>query len=248
MTETVESKVAFPAGLLIELWLIDRPTPYSRNARKISDKAVDKVAASIKEFGFRQPLVVDDAGVIIAGHARLLAAKKLGLATVPVHVAANLSPAQVKAYRLADNRTSEETSWNFELLADELKDLTALSVDLDLTGFDMDELEDIQAPAPEQPRDNRGRWIVKPGSPERKTSPTFTEPATYPEFEATLDRRDVEAWANGFGSANPAARDQFQAEIIDVAFHHLALHYPGELLDGCRLQILVKPLLPPQEL
>ena len=81
----------------IEMWPADRPIEYARNARKITQAAVDKVAASIQEFGFRQPIVTDGNGVIIVGHVRLRAAKKLGLERVPVHVAANLTAAQVKA-------------------------------------------------------------------------------------------------------------------------------------------------------
>src|ERR1700693_3292389 len=93
----------------ITLWLLEKITPYARNARKIPQSAVDKVAASIQEFGWRQPIVVDRDGVIIVGHVRLLAAKKLRLSHVPVHVAENLTPAQVKAYRLMDNRSHQET-------------------------------------------------------------------------------------------------------------------------------------------
>jgi ParB-like chromosome segregation protein Spo0J len=96
----------------VELWLIDRPIPYARNARKLSGQAVDKVAASLKEFGWRQPIVVDEEGVIVVGHTRLMAAKKLGMTEVPVHVATGLSKAQVKAYRLMDNRAHQETDWD----------------------------------------------------------------------------------------------------------------------------------------
>jgi DNA modification methylase len=129
--------------LNIEQWPVSRPIPYARNARKIPQKAVDKVAASIQEFSFRQPIVVDTKGVIIAGHTRLLAAKKLGLETVPVHVAEGLTEGQVKAYRLMDNRSHEEADWDFELIAAELSDLQALAVDFSLTGFDTAELKDI---------------------------------------------------------------------------------------------------------
>jgi len=101
---------------------------------------MSKVAASIKEFGWRQPIVVDTEGVIVAGHTRLLAARKLGMTTVPVHVAANLTPAQAKAYRLMDNRSHEEAEWDMELLPLELEDLKSLEFDLGLTGFDDDEL------------------------------------------------------------------------------------------------------------
>ena len=132
----------------IELWTVDQVIPYARNARTISDAAVAKVAASIQEFGWRQPIVVDGKRVIIAGHTRLLAARKLGLKEVPVHVADNLSPAQVKAYRLMDNRSHDETSWDFELLGPELADLQSLGYgNLELTGFDQNEIADFLAGA-----------------------------------------------------------------------------------------------------
>lgn len=131
------------SDLRVTNWPVNKPIPYARNARKISTKAVDKVSASLKEFGFRQPIVVDKEGVIIAGHTRLLAAKQLGLTEVPVHVAEGLTPAQVKAYRLMDNRSHEESAWDFELLAPELQDLSGFDLDLSLTGFDQRELEEL---------------------------------------------------------------------------------------------------------
>jgi len=124
----------------IELWPIDKPIRYARNARKISEAAVAKVAASIKEFGWRQPIVVDTEGVIVAGHTRLLAARRLGMTTVPVHVAANLTPAKAKAYRLMDNRSHEEAEWDMELLPLELEDLKSSEFGLGLTGFDDGEI------------------------------------------------------------------------------------------------------------
>src|SRR5580700_3045438 len=122
--------------LQVSWWPIDKPIPYAKNSRKIPQRAIDKVAASINEFGWRAPIVVDKDGVIICGHTRLLAAKKLGLTQVPVHVADNLTPAQVKAYRLMDNRSHEEAEWDLELLGPELEELHALDFDLELTGFD----------------------------------------------------------------------------------------------------------------
>jgi len=133
---------------VIEQWPIDRPIPYARNARKISDKAVDKIAASIKEFGWQQPIVVDRDGVIIAGHTRLQAARKLQLTAVPVHVAKDLTQGQVKAYRLMDNRSHQETEWDFDLLGPEIADLQAMSVDLALTGFDATEIDKLLEPEP----------------------------------------------------------------------------------------------------
>lgn len=133
----------------IESWPIDKPIPYARNARTLSPSAVDKVAASIKEFGWQQPIVVDTEGVIIAGHTRLLAAKQLGLTEVPVYVASELTPQQVKAYRLTDNRVAQETSWDYELLAIELDELSEFNMDISITGFDSDEIEGMTMAEPE---------------------------------------------------------------------------------------------------
>ncbi|AMV35225.1 Chromosome-partitioning protein Spo0J [Pirellula sp. SH-Sr6A] len=113
--------------------------PYPNNPR-INDDAVDAVAGSIKEFGFRQPIVVDEDGVIICGHTRFKAAQKLGIEKLPVHVAKDLTPEQIKAYRIADNKTAELAEWNYDLLPIELGDLQANGFDLSLLGFDTDEL------------------------------------------------------------------------------------------------------------
>ena len=129
----------------VTMWPLEKITPYARKARKIPPAAVDKVAASIREFGWRQPIVVDREGVIICGHTRLLAAYKLGLPEAPVHVAENLTPAQVRAYRLLDNRSHDETTWDDDLLGLELLDLKGMGVDLDLTGFDGREIDDLLA-------------------------------------------------------------------------------------------------------
>ncbi len=128
------------SALGIEYWPIDRPQPYANNPRTIPPSAIAKVARSIAEFGFRQPIVVDDKDIVIVGHVRLAAAKQLDLTSVPVHVAGGLSAAQVKAYRLADNRSAQETDWDATLLGLELTDLAALGLELDFTGFEADEL------------------------------------------------------------------------------------------------------------
>lgn len=123
----------------IEMWPVSRPKPYPGNPR-INDDAVDAVAESIHEFGFNQPLVVDEQGVIIVGHTRLKAALKLGLEFVPVHVAKDLSPAQIRAYRIADNQLATLAKWDPELLPIELGELQSLDFDLSLLGFDQDDL------------------------------------------------------------------------------------------------------------
>src|SRR5215831_1430550 len=123
----------------VEMRPIGTIRPYENNPRQ-NDAGVDAVAASIREFGFRQPIVVDEDGVIIVGHTRYKAALKLGLERVPVHVAVGLSPAQAKAYRLADNQTATLSGWDDDKLSQELAQLQELDFDLNLTGFSGDEL------------------------------------------------------------------------------------------------------------
>lgn len=163
-----------PAELYVEQRRLDTIHPYEQNPRT-NDQAVDAVARSIQEFGFRQPIVVDAAGVIVCGHTRYKAAQKLGLSEVPVHVARELSPTQIRALRLADNKTHELADWDRRLLPIELSELQALGCDLSLTGFSGDELQrylgtnvtggatgadDVPAP-PDDPITQRGDlWIL----------------------------------------------------------------------------------------
>ena len=117
--------------------------PYENNPRKLSEDAIKKVAMSLKEYGFRQPIVVDKNMVIVAGHTRYRASKKLGLKQVPISVIDNLSEEQINAYRIADNRTAEESEWDNELLKMEIKELEAKDFKLDLLGFNDEQLNNI---------------------------------------------------------------------------------------------------------
>jgi DNA modification methylase len=125
--------------MLVEMRPINSIRPYENNPRQ-NDAAVDAVAASIQEFGFRQPLVVDEESIIVVGHTRYEAALKLGLTEVPVHVAVGLTPAQLKAYRIADNQTATMSSWDDDKLPLELLALQEMDYNLDFTGFSGDEL------------------------------------------------------------------------------------------------------------
>ena len=129
----------------IELKNIADIKPYPNNPR-INDDAVEAVAASIREFGFRQPIVVDTELVIVCGHTRYKAALKLGLKKVPVHVAKDLTPEQIKAYRIADNKTAELAEWNYDLLPIELSELGDAGFDLGLLGFSQDDLAKLMDP------------------------------------------------------------------------------------------------------
>lgn len=117
--------------------------PYENNPRKLKDSAIEKVAMSLKEYGFRQPIVVDKDRIIVVGHTRYRASKKLGFKEVPITIADNLTPEQINAYRIADNRTAEESEWDSELLKMEIKDLEAKDFKLDLLGFNEDQLNDM---------------------------------------------------------------------------------------------------------
>lgn len=127
----------------IELWPVDRLVPYEKNSRTHSPEQVAKLAAIITEFGFTNPILVDSKDGIIAGHGRLMAAKRLRLEQVPVIVLDHLSDAQRKAYIIADNKIAEEAGWDHEILASELSDLQAEGFDLDLTGFSSDEVDEL---------------------------------------------------------------------------------------------------------
>lgn len=124
--------------------LTDELIPYARNSRTHSDEQVAQIAASIKEWGWTTPLLVDETGGIIAGHGRLLAARKLGMTEVPVIVAAGWTDAQKRAYVIADNKLALNAGWDSELLALELGELGELGFDLDLTGFTMDEIDALK--------------------------------------------------------------------------------------------------------
>ena len=126
----------------IQEYEISKVVPYKNNPR-INVDAVNVVKKSLKEFGFQQPLVIDKDNKIVVGHTRLLAAKELGLKTVPCVVANNLSDEQIKAYRIMDNKSSEYASWNYGLLTKEVTDLLEADYDLNLTGFDEFELKDL---------------------------------------------------------------------------------------------------------
>lgn len=140
---------------------VDELRPYEKNPRK-NDEAVKYVAESIKQFGFKVPIVIDRDGVIVAGHTRWKAAKKLKMSTVPCIVADDLTDEQIKAFRLADNKVSEKAEWDFDLLAEEMGDL----VDFDMTVFGFDDLleentgdaqeDDYDPELPQEPRSKPG--------------------------------------------------------------------------------------------
>ena len=128
----------------VEQWPIDRLVPYAKNSRTHSDAQVAQIAASIKEWGFTTAVLVDESGSIIAGHGRVMAARKLGMASLPVMVAAGWTDAQKRAYVIADNKLALNAGWDNEMLRLELGELQEMDFDLDLTGFKADEIAAFQ--------------------------------------------------------------------------------------------------------
>lgn len=128
----------------IQHWPIARLVPYDRNPRTHSDDQIAQLAAAMTEFGFTQPILVDEQSGILAGHGRLMAAKRLGLTIVPVIELTHLSEPQKKAYVIADNKLALESGWDAQVLAANLRDLQDDGYDLELTGFDDEDLARIQ--------------------------------------------------------------------------------------------------------
>ena len=195
--------------------------PYENNPRKLKDSAIEKVAMSLKEYGFRQPIVVDKDRIIVVGHTRYRASKKLGFKEVPITIADNLTPEQINAYRIADNRTAEESEWDNELLKMEIKDLEAKDFKLDLLGFNEDQLNDMlfeekqgltdedEVPeAPEEPISKLGDiWIlgnhrvmcgdstfidnIDLVTKKEKIDMVFTDPPYNIDYQGVKDKRKI---------------------------------------------------------
>ena len=132
----------------LEHWPIERLLPYIRNARTHSEEQIAQIAASIAEFGFTNPVLIDKDGGIIAGHGRVQAARKLGMSEVPCLRLSHLTKTQTQALVIADNRLALNAGWDAEMLKVEFAELKELGFDLELTGFDADEIAELLAPAP----------------------------------------------------------------------------------------------------
>ena len=144
--------------------------PYEKNPRK-NDNAVEYVANSIKEFGFKVPIVIDKNGVIVAGHTRYKASKKLGLEKVPCIIADDLTDEQIKAYRLADNKVGEKSEWDFDLLQDELSEI----LNIDMKMFDIDIDVDLSIGL----------------NPEESKENPYTQKINIPQYEITGEKPNI---------------------------------------------------------
>lgn len=168
MTLTKEKTSNLLDGMAIHARAIESLKPYKNNARTHSAKQIQQIANSIVEFGFTNPVLLDENSRIIAGHGRVLAAQKLGMTEVPTICIRNLTEAQIRAYIIADNKIAANAGWDEKLLAIELKYISELEFDLDLTGFEMAEIDSIldgnnYDPADESPVPEKGPAITQPG-------------------------------------------------------------------------------------
>lgn len=164
----------------IEQWNPEKLVDYARNPRK-NDHAVERVAAAIREFGFRVPIIAKSDGLVVDGHLRLKAARKLGLTNVPVVLADDMSETQIKAFRISVNRMAELAEWDTELLALEMQDLTAAGVGMDLSGFSSQEFDALIAPS---------------GAEEKKPAPDIEEDEP-PEAQEKANTKAGDVWLLG---------------------------------------------------
>jgi ParB-like chromosome segregation protein Spo0J len=166
----------------IEYWPIERLVEYARNPRK-NDSAVDRMVGSIREFGFKIPCLVRSDGEVVDGHLRLKAARKLGIAEIPVILCDEWTPAQVKAFRLMVNRSVTWADWDEELLALELQEIQASDFDLSLTGFNPGEIDSLLALDDEEKANatltTRGRCAIS-----AKSAVSLRSSCSFPEDPA----------------------------------------------------------------
>jgi hypothetical protein len=199
--------------LKVQMWDTTKPIPYATNPRKISDEAVSAVAGSIKAFGFKSPIIVDRDGVIINGHTRLRAAQRLGLDKVPVVVADDLTPDQVRAYRLADNRVAEFSGWDAELLKLEIDQV---EMDMDFADFETLMQEQEEEKSKEESAE-QSEYTSKVNSPvyeikgERPGISDLFNAAKTSEHIARINAMDIDETLKGF--------------LVAAAYRHTVFDY-----------------------
>jgi 3'-phosphoadenosine 5'-phosphosulfate sulfotransferase (PAPS reductase)/FAD synthetase len=226
------------AKRLLEMMPISKLKPYERNARTHSEDQIAQLMASIKEFGWTNPVLIDDKGSIVAGHARVEAAKRLGQTEVPTIRLSGLTQTQARAYVIADNKLALNADWDEELLELELTDLKALDFDLNLIGFDDKELEKLFLVAPEKPepiaiQKSADLTSLAPNEEERKILEGRT---LLVEFSGGKDSSAVAIWTKHY----------FPKAKIFLHYVDLGAEWDGFFLHlrrfseaiGCELKIL----------
>jgi len=190
----------------LEQWQVSDLIEYARNPRK-NDHAVDKVAAAIREFGFRVPILAKSDKTVVDGHLRLKAAKKLGLETVPVMLCDDMTDAQIKAFRISVNRVAEFAEWDDELLRVELEELQAMDFDLDLTGFEIGDIASVF--------DDEGRSDPESHVEEIDGKNEKIESATIFPVLISLNKRQFDALSRIKTETGMSAEDIFIKKVIN---------------------------------
>lgn len=202
----------------IETVPIDKLIPYARNSRTHSDEQIAQVAASIREFGFTNPVLIDAEDGIIAGHGRVMAGRKLGLKEVPCIRLAHLTEAQKRAYIIADNKLALNSGWDEELLAVELADLREMDFDLNLTGFDGDEIELFLNP-PEPDSGDSGSDLYT----QKVDAPTYEAKGEKPPVSDLFDRVKYDTLLSSINSS--AAPEDVKSFLRLAASRHIVFDY-----------------------
>ena len=197
---------------------VEELIPYINNPRN-NTEAVDKVAASIKEFGFKVPIVIDKDNVVVTGHTRLLASKKLGLQEVPCVIADDLSPAQIKAFRIADNKVSEYAEWDEDMLKVELEELEEMNFDLDSVSIDFSDFDmalDLEDTEEGQEQEEN----------------IYTKEINIPQYEITGECPKLEELVNEEKTKSLIERieksdipNDIKEFLIKASYRHLAFNY-----------------------
>lgn len=200
--------------------------PYVNNSRTHSDEQITQVASSIKEFGFTNPILIDEDGGIIAGHGRVMAAKLLNMETVPTIVLAGLSKAQKKAYVIADNKLALNSGWDNELLTIELESLKLLDFDFNIIGFDEDELIDLAIDVgdinPDSYSDSDGENEDSPYS-QKIASPIYEPSEETPLIEEMFDAKKSLELINRI--ENSIVDDELKVFLRMAAYRHTVFNY-----------------------
>lgn len=200
-------------ALELEYVAVDKLVPYARNARTHSDSQIAQLAASIREFGFTNPVLTDGDKGIIAGHGRVMAARKLGMATVPCIELSHLTEPQRRAYILADNRLALSAGWDDEMLRVELADLKEMDFALDLTGFSVDEVDALLL-GPGAGEDPYSRKIL---------APIYEPTGENPPVASLIDDTKARALKDAIGAAG--LPDDIAAFLEAAADRHTVFHF-----------------------
>ena len=209
----------------LEYWPVSELIEYARNPRK-NDHAVDKVAAAIREFGFRVPILAKSDKTVIDGHLRLKAAKKLGLETVPVMLCDDMTDAQIKAFRISVNRVAEFAEWDDEMLRVEFAELADMGFDLELTGFELDEIEDIDLGDPSERELDDSKYTTKIETPiyemkgDKPEVVEIYDTAKTGELSSRIMKADLPDDVRGFLMAAATRHTVFNYEKIAEFYAH----------------------------